>query len=111
MKGSDRYFVDGVICRLHGQDMRVGNMSVSGLFAATENPLPAGQVVELELQLGDRPPFTVLARVTWVNDPAAPRAPHLPQGFGVQITRIALPDKLAIVDLLKRMASEDRAAR
>ena len=111
MKGTDRYFVDGVICRLEGRDLRVANMSVSGMFAATEQPLPPGQVVELELQLGDRPPFSVLARVTWVNDPAAPRAPHLPQGFGVQITRIALPDKVAIVDLLKRMAFEDRASR
>jgi Tfp pilus assembly protein PilZ len=111
MKGSDRYFVDGVVCRLQGQDLRVANMSVSGLFAATENPLPSGQVVELELQLAERPPFMVLARVTWVNDPAAPRAPHLPQGFGVQITRIALPDKLAIVELLKRMAIEDRSSR
>jgi hypothetical protein len=111
MKGSDRYFVNGVVCRLEGRDLRVANMSVSGLFAASEQPLPVGQVVELELQLGERPPFTALARVTWINDPAAPRAPDLPQGFGVQITRIALPDKLAIVELLKRMASEDRASR
>jgi PilZ domain-containing protein len=111
MKGSDRYFVDAVICRLHGRTMPVANMSVSGLFAASDQPLPTGQVVELELQIGDRPPFTVLARVTWVNDPAAPRAPQLPQGFGVQITRIALPDKLAIVELLKRMESDHREAR
>ena len=111
MKGTDRYFVDGVTCRLQGQAMPVANMSVSGLFAATDHTLPTGQVVELELQIGERAPFNVLARVTWVNDPAAPRAPQLPQGFGVQITRIALPDKLAIVDLLKRMASEDRTAR
>jgi PilZ domain-containing protein len=111
VKGSDRYFVDAVTCRLEGREMRVANMSVSGLFAASDHPLPAGQVVELELQIEQRPPFNVLARVTWVNDPAAPRAPQLPQGFGVQITRIALPDKLAILDLLKRMASEDRAAR
>jgi hypothetical protein len=111
MKGADRYFVDGVCCLLEGRQMPVANMSMSGMFAATDQPLPTGQVVELELQIGDRAPFSVLARVTWVNDLAAPRAPHLPQGFGVQITRIALPDKLAIVELLKRMESQDRTAR
>jgi hypothetical protein len=40
--------------------------------------------------------------VSWTNDPAAPRAPDLPQGLGIRITRIALPDKVALLDLLKR---------
>ena len=102
LKGSDRYVVEDVLCRLDGQVLQVLNLSVSGLFVAAETPLPAGQVIELELALGGRPPFRVLAKVTWVNDPLSGKAPQLPRGFGVQITRIALPDKVAIVEALKQ---------
>jgi hypothetical protein len=99
--------VDGALCRLDGQVLHVLNLSVSGLFVASETPLPAGQVIELELALGGRPPFRVLGKVTWVNDPLSRRAPLLPRGFGVQITRIALPDKLAIVEALKAARAVD----
>ena len=102
IKGSDRYEVDGASCRLDGQLLAVANLSVSGLFVVTETPLPPGMVIELELALQDRPPFRVLGKVSWVNDTVSRKAPGLPRGFGVQITRIALPDKLAIVEVLKR---------
>ena len=46
--------------------------------------------------------FAALARVSWVNEPPTPKAPDLPQGAGIQITRIGMADKLAIVDFLKR---------
>ena len=105
MKGSDRFFVDGVVCRIHGTALRVANLSVGGMFVATELPLLpliAGQVVELELVLRDRPPFAALARVSWVNEPPNLKAPDLPHGAGIQITRIGMAEKLAIVDFLKR---------
>jgi hypothetical protein len=102
MKATDRYFVDGVFCAMNGHLMPVANLSVGGLFAATEDPPMPGQVVSLDLALGPRPPFKVLATVTWINQPERPKAAHLPQGFGVKITRIEFPDKLAILDLLKR---------
>ena len=102
MKGSDRFFVEGVACRINGLSWPVANVSVGGLFVATDFALMVGQVIELELILQDRPPFRVLAKVTWLNDPAEPKAPDLPRGFGFHITRIGLADKLAIVDLLKR---------
>ena len=102
MKGSDRFFVDGITCRVDGKELPVANVSVGGLFVATELPLLVGQVLELELGLQGRDPFRVMARVTWFNDHEAPKAPDLPQGFGIQITRIGLADKLAIVDALKR---------
>lgn len=104
MKASDRYFVEGVSCSLGGREMRVANLSVGGLFAACEDdPPPPGQVVSLKLRLGERPPFEVLARVTWINRPGQPGVRHLPKGFGVKVTKIAFPDKLAILDLLKRL--------
>jgi hypothetical protein len=102
VKSGDRFFVQGVICEYDGQRLPVANVSVGGLFVATEMQLLVGQVLELQLALQGREPFRVLARVSWFNDPASPKAPDLPQGFGIQITRIGLADKLAIVDVLKR---------
>lgn len=101
LKGSARYVVDDAHCRIDGQAMPVLNLSVSGLFVASDTPPPTGQVVELELTLGARAPFPLLGKVTWVNDPLTGKAPQLPRGFGLQITRIALEDKLAIVAALK----------
>jgi Tfp pilus assembly protein PilZ len=102
MKASDRYFVKDVTCSLNGNAMPVANLSVGGLFAGTDQPPMMGQVVELELTLLGHPPFRLFAQVTWINDPVKPKAPDLPLGFGVKITRIAFPDKLAILNLLKR---------
>lgn len=103
MKASDRYLVDGISCRLDGVAMPVANLSVGGFFAATPQPPMKGQVVGMDLCLPDREPFEVVCRVTWINDPDRPKTPSLPQGFGVKITRIAFPDKLAILDVLKRL--------
>ena len=102
MKGSDRFFVDGVICRIHGVALRVANLSVGGMFVATDLSLVVGQIVDVELTLKDRPPFAAVARVSWVNEPPTPKATDLPQGAGIHITRIGMADKLAIVDFLKR---------
>jgi Tfp pilus assembly protein PilZ len=98
----DRLFVDGVTCRLEGNGLRVANLSVGGLFAATDRPPLLGQVVRLELAVDDRGPYEVLGRVIWINEAHSPKAPDLPRGFGVRITQIGLPAKIAIVDALKR---------
>jgi Tfp pilus assembly protein PilZ len=98
----ERLFVDGVTARLEGDGLRVANLSLGGLFAATDRPPLLGQVVKLELDVDDRGPYEVLGRVTWVNEGHAPKAPDLPKGFGVRITQIGLPAKLAIVNALKR---------
>ena len=60
-------------------------------------------MLALDLDLpGQAAPIRVLGRVTWINDPQAPRARDLPQGFGIKITEIGLAGKLALVALLKR---------
>ena len=102
MKSSERFFIDGVTCRLDGDDLPVANLSVGGFFAATLRPPLLGQVVRLELMLGERQSYEVMGRVTWLNHGSSPRAPLLPCGFGVRITQIGLPAKLAIVNVLKR---------
>jgi hypothetical protein len=102
MKASDRFVIEGVTCELGGRPLKVANLSISGLFAITDLALVSGQHVEMTLHLPDRAPFRVLGLVSWTNDPAAPRAPDLPQGLGIRLTRIDLPDKVALLDLLKR---------
>jgi hypothetical protein len=102
VRGSDRYYVDGVSCRIDGSTLPVVDLSTGGFFVATERPPVQSPVVELELALGPRPPFRILGRVSWVNGPVKTRSAVLPPGFGVQITRIDFTDKLAIVDMLRR---------
>jgi hypothetical protein len=106
MRATDRIPVDGVTCALDDQAMRVTNLSVSGLFAATERPPLKGQVVSLELSLPGRGAFTVVGAVTWINSREQPQARELPPGFGVRITKMPLPAKVAILDLLKRFADD-----
>ena len=102
MKATDRFIIDGVVCELDGRQLEVANLSISGLFAITDLAWTPGLHVEILLRLPARAPFGLLGLVSWTNDPAAPRAPDLPQGLGIRITRIALPDKVALLDLLKR---------
>jgi hypothetical protein len=45
-----------------------------------------------------------MGKVVWINEADGARAAGLPRGFGFKITRIALPDKIAILDFLKRAA-------
>jgi hypothetical protein len=106
VKASDRYFVDGVTCRLDGRALPVSNLSVGGLFAASDYPPLTGQAVSLELVFDERTAFAIVGTVTWINTPQNPRAPELPPGFGVRIGSIPLPAKLAILDALRRAARE-----
>lgn len=102
MKASDRYLVKEIACILDGHELGVANVSVGGLFVATDRPPMKGQVLSLDLALRGRAPFRIVGKVTWINRPERPEAPDLPQGFGIKIVRIEMADKLALVDLLKR---------
>jgi PilZ domain len=102
LKGTDRFVVDGVACAFQGTTASVANLSVGGLFAATGTPPPPGEMMEMDVAIKGRPPFRVLGKVAWINDADPKKAPNLPLGFGFKIVRIALPDKVALVDFLKR---------
>ena len=102
MKGTDRFAVDDVVCAVHGASLKVANLSVGGLFAATPSAPPLGEMLEMDVALKGRPPFRVTGKVAWINEAKEPKAPDLPQGFGFKIVRIALPDKVALLDFLKR---------
>ncbi len=103
MRASDRFAVSDVACRLAGRELPVRNLSVGGLYVEDDqSPPPPGQFVELELCLGTRPAFRVVGKITWRHESEG--ASDRPFGFGVQITRIDLRDKLALIDCLRRRA-------
>ena len=103
MKATDRHFVEEVSCVLEGAHdvMRVANLSVGGLFAATQNPPAAGENVTIELRLPNYNCWLV-GRVTWINEPNNPINPTLPEGFGMMFARVSLGDQAAIRDILRR---------
>jgi hypothetical protein len=110
MKASDRFFVDGVRCRVFGAEHPVANLSVGGFYVASEQTPILGQILDLEMVLGERPAFRMSGRVTWVKDPGDAQAAELPRGFGIKIIRIDFQDKLAIVDFLKRIVHDEDGA-
>jgi len=100
MKGTDRYYLHGVTCRLQDREVPVANLSVGGFFAATEEPPGIGDVVTVQLRLNDRAPITVQGKVTWINVPDRPRVPELPPGFGLKILRASFADRMEILRIL-----------
>jgi Tfp pilus assembly protein PilZ len=103
MKATDRRFVEEVQCILEGSAelMRVANLSVGGLFAASRNPPQMGELVNVELRLPGHDCW-IAARVSWINDPAHPVNPALPEGFGLMFTRVSNTDQAAIRAVLRR---------
>jgi len=110
LKGTDRFVVNDVACAFQGTTAPVANLSVGGLFAATQMLPPLGEMMEMDVAIKGRPPFRIMGTVAWINDANPKKAPDLPPGFGFRILRIALPDKVALVDFLKR-ASPARLKR
>src|SRR6185436_18493481 len=96
MTATDRHFVDDVVCVLEGAHdlMRVANLSVGGLFAATRHPPGLGTLVTVELRLPKRDCW-LLGRVSWINDPSKPVNAALPEGFGLMFTRVRADDQAA----------------
>lgn len=105
MRSTDRFALLDVRCELGDASLPVANLSMGGFFVVCQPPLPRGQVLAFDLVFPSGGRIPALGRVAWVNDPGAVRNPKLPIGCGVTITRIAFPDKLAIVQLLKRVST------
>ena len=105
MKASDRYVVKDAACLVDGERMPVANLSVGGLYAVTDRPPIAGQVVSLELALPEHSPLHIRGQVTWVNENGK-RYAHMPPGFGIKITHISFVDKLALLGFLRRARLE-----
>jgi Tfp pilus assembly protein PilZ len=102
MRSTDRFSLRDVECALGGHSLPVANLSVGGFYVACEPPLPLGQSVAFELVFADGWRMPAVGRVAWVNGSPAPATSGLPAGCGITITKIAFPDKLAIIDRLRR---------
>jgi hypothetical protein len=101
MKGSDRYRLNGVSCRVGDHVWRIVNLSVGGFFVESKEPLPKGHSARFELLLPGGRNVSLTGLVTWVNEPNAPLKPETPAGFGVKIHRIAFPDKMVLLAMLR----------
>lgn len=106
MKGTDRYHVDGLSCRVGDRDWPVTDLSVGGFFVECREPLPRGHTARFELRLpaGNIVPLTGL--VTWVNEPAAPVKADQEPGFGVKIHGIDFPSKMKLLAFLREQRPE-----
>jgi len=111
MKGSDRYRLDGVSCRVGAHRWRVVNLSVGGFFVEASEPLPKGHSARFELALPGGRNVTLTGLVTWVNEPHAPLKPETPPGFGVKIHRIEFPDKMTLLAVLRESTPASMRAR
>jgi PilZ domain-containing protein len=111
MKGSDRYRLAGVSCRVGEHVWRVVNLSVGGFFVEAREPLPRGQTAHFELALPGGRSVAMTGLVTWVNEPSAPIKPETPAGFGVKIHRIAFPDKMTLLTVLREATPASMRAR
>jgi Tfp pilus assembly protein PilZ len=112
MKATDRHFVDDVVCVLEGATelMRVANLSVGGLFAATKHPPELGKLVTVELRLPKRDCW-LIGKVSWLNEPSKPINASLPEGFGLMFTRVSADDQAAIRAVLRRSEAMLSAGR
>jgi Tfp pilus assembly protein PilZ len=100
MKARDRFFVDGVSCRVNGETYRVANLGTGGFFAASDHPPRLGQTLVMDLILPNRRACRIVGEVSWIN--AAGQHPdELPPGFGIRLTRIEPADRDAVEDLLR----------
>lgn len=99
MNASDRFQVQGAACMLDGRALPVANVSVSGLFAITDRPPVAGQVLSMHLAFPEKPPLPIQGQVAWVN--ANGNHSH-PAGFGVRIVHIEFVDKLTLLGYLRQ---------
>ncbi|MBN2369525.1 MAG: PilZ domain-containing protein [Vicinamibacteria bacterium] len=104
MYSTDRYVLDDARAWYSEAPAPIANISVGGMFVCTPIPPMQGTAVALKLALGSRPAFVVAGVVIWTNEGKERRAPHLPAGFGFQIRKVAMEDKLHIVNHLKQAA-------
>lgn len=104
MRSTDRFSIEDVRCHVGGHSLEVANLSVGGFFVACEPPLPLSQSVAFELVFADGWRAPAVGRVAWVNGSSG-AASGLPTGCGITITKIAFPDKLALIDRLRRASA------
>jgi Tfp pilus assembly protein PilZ len=62
------------------------DMSINGIFIATDKDALAGSTVELSITLTDNSPAVeVIGRISWINSCSSMKKATLPVGFGVEL--------------------------
>jgi HD-GYP domain-containing protein (c-di-GMP phosphodiesterase class II)/Tfp pilus assembly protein PilZ len=62
------------------------DMSMHGVFVATDEGVPEGAPIELSITLTDKTPaIEATGRIAWVNSRTALKKPTFPNGFGVEL--------------------------
>jgi hypothetical protein len=88
---------------------RLINLSARGAFLATDAPEPVGRELPLTLTLpyrGTARPIRVTGSVRWINDAAAPIAPGLPPGMGLQFTQCTLRSRQILDEVLDDLLTQ-----
>jgi Tfp pilus assembly protein PilZ len=107
MKGSDRFAGEELraVCTCCGRELSVVNLSLGGLFVASDILPRVGEIVTLELILPDKSPVKLQGTVAWTNEGALRRAPELPEGYGIRLVQVDIMTKLALLNYLKQTDS------
>ena len=95
LKFEINYIQEGDYLISHSRDI-----SADGMFINTESPLSINEKITLTFSLDNSDPFTVDARVVWINQ----RGDQKDQGMGVQFIRPSKKLKTAILSMVKRVA-------
>ncbi len=89
-----------IIFRTNGQTSsgEIWDISLNGLYVATESEVEVGSVLELAfaLHVADGALAQIKGRVAWVNSKTDIKKADLPIGFGVEFTAIAKNSKQAL---------------
>lgn len=105
MKSSDRFSSHEIraVCCCCGRKLDVINVSLGGLFVASEIRPRVGESMTIELRIGTQAPFRIQGQVAWVNEGKTLPAPELPLGYGVRIHEIDMVAKLALLNYLRHV--------
>ena len=95
LKFEINYIQEGDYLISHSRDI-----SADGMFINTESPLSINEKVTLTFSLDNSDPFTVDARVVWINQ----QGERKDQGMGVQFIRPSKKLKTAILSMVNRVA-------
>lgn len=79
------------------------NVSAGGLFLETQNPLPAGEKLNLHITLPERNhSMKCECRVAWVNSVSSPIRPDHPAGMGVEF--LSFEDERTFQDFMRSIS-------
>jgi type IV pilus assembly protein PilZ len=82
----------------------ITNISLFGIFVATQTPFEVGAVVDLKFAPGGRTePFTLPGRVQWVNK-SSPLRKSRDEGMGIQFVDLSPEDRERLVEAIHTIA-------